>query len=100
MRLVGRLVTLVLLLLLVMVAAKNSQMTTLQLFFGYAVALPLIVLIVSFFVAGVVCGLLMATRYLFTLRHQENHPIKPTTKDLAHNTAAPHSAYTEDLSDK
>ncbi|QQS16936.1 MAG: LapA family protein [Neisseriales bacterium] len=100
MRLVGRLVTLILLLLLVIVAAKNSQMTTLELLFGYAVALPLIVLIVSFFVVGVVCGLLMATRYLFTLRHQANHPIKAATNDPAHNTAVPHSVYTEDLSDK
>lgn len=70
MRLIIRLVGLVLLMLLVIIAAYNSQLVKFQLLFGYQFDFPLIVLLIGFFLLGILVGLLMVTNYFFATRHQ------------------------------
>ncbi len=70
MRLIVRLIELVLLMLLVIIAAHNSQMVKFQLLFGYQFVFPLIVLLAGFFFLGIFAGLLIAANHFFVLRHQ------------------------------
>jgi len=70
MRLIVRLVGLALLMLLVIIAAYNSQLVKFQLLFGYQFVFPLIVLLIGFFLLGILVGLLMVTNHFFAMRHQ------------------------------
>lgn len=70
MRLIFRLAGLALLMLLVIIAAYNSQLVKFQLLFGYQFVFPLIVLLIGFFLLGILVGLLMAANHFFVMRHQ------------------------------
>ena len=94
MRFLGRLVGLVGLMLLLVVAAKNSHIVVLQLFLGHTWSSPLIVFLSLFFIAGVAIGLLLVISPFLSMRRQ----ITSLKHDL-HQQEQIHSIQTKDEPD-
>ncbi|MFC3531052.1 lipopolysaccharide assembly protein LapA domain-containing protein [Vogesella facilis] len=70
MRYLFRLFELLLLVLLVAVTVQNSTVVEFKLFFGHSWQVPLILLLLIFFVAGAVIGLLATFAYSLRVRRE------------------------------
>lgn len=72
MKIVYTIIKIVILLAFVLLAVSNTQMTAFHYLPGQAVNLPLIVLLLAFFVVGAVFGVLSLFGRLLTLRNEIN----------------------------
>lgn len=70
MKIISRLIAALLFVLFFGFALKNDQIVTLQYFFGYQQSAPLVIMLLSFFLAGAVLGILAMVPMVF--RHRRD----------------------------
>lgn len=79
MKILSRIIALILFVIFFGFALKNDQIVTLYYFFGYAQSAPLVIMLLAFFLAGAVLGVLAMVPMVF--RHRR--ALSTHKKDLA-----------------